>query len=178
MLCSWFIQDLTIPHTDQILSKIASFLLRKIVNPISALLLQGISPHKLAFALSAGIAIAVFPIFGSTTILCAIVAFIFRLNMPAIQLANYLAYPFQFILFLPFIRLGEWIFNVPANPISVKEIFELIKNEPLHAVQLFGATTLRAIVAWTITALPAAGTIYFIIRKILGKFLNKKGTPI
>src|SRR5208283_1264779 len=69
---------------------------------------QGISPHQLALTLALGFAIGCFPILGVTTAICAVLAVALRLNLPAIQAANYAAMPLQLALVLPFVRLGGW----------------------------------------------------------------------
>jgi hypothetical protein len=47
-----------------------------------------------------------FPVLGSTTILCAAAAFVLRLSLLAIQAVNFLIYPLQLIVFLPFLQGG------------------------------------------------------------------------
>jgi hypothetical protein len=71
---------------------------RIIVQPFIKLLCQGLSPERLALSVAVGIAVGVFPIFGTTTMLCAPVAILFRLNIPAVQLVNYLVFPLQILL--------------------------------------------------------------------------------
>jgi|TARA_B110000438_G_scaffold4279_1_gene4297 hypothetical protein len=44
-------------------------------------------------------AIGAFPALGIATIACKAVAALYRLNLPAIQLANYLVFSMQIILF-------------------------------------------------------------------------------
>src|SRR5579872_594896 len=56
---------------------------------------QGTSPQRLALTLALGFAIGCIPVIGIPTALCLVVALGLRLNMPAIQAANYAAMPFQ-----------------------------------------------------------------------------------
>eukprot|EP01034_Spumella_vulgaris_P003768 gene3768-4823_t len=75
---------------------IEDFLLRRkpaVLGPVLAQLRQGITPEKIALTAALGAVIAVFPILGSTTVLCGLVAWGLRLNQPIIQLVNYLCYP-------------------------------------------------------------------------------------
>jgi uncharacterized protein (DUF2062 family) len=53
------------------------FFHRRIVAPILALLTQGITPEKIALSLALGIVLGVFPVLGSTTVLCAAAALLF-----------------------------------------------------------------------------------------------------
>ena len=68
-----------------------SFFQRRVARPIVELLRQGVTPEKMALSLALGVAMGVFPLLGTTTALCALVALIWRLNLPAIQIVNYLS---------------------------------------------------------------------------------------
>src|SRR3546814_7810456 len=61
---------------------------RWLIDPVVAQLRQGITPERIALTLALASIISVFPILGSTTLLCALVAAWLRLNQPLIQLAN------------------------------------------------------------------------------------------
>ena len=74
------------------------FFHRRIIAPIVALLTQGITPEKIALSLACGIVLGIFPVLGSTTILCAAAAVLFGLNLPAIQLVNSLDLPDAVVL--------------------------------------------------------------------------------
>ena len=65
---------------------------RNVLVPIVDLLRQGITPEKIALSIALGAVLGIFPVLGSTTLLCAAAAFILRLNMPAIQVVNFLIY--------------------------------------------------------------------------------------
>src|SRR4029077_19367671 len=56
----------------------------RITRPIVELLAQGVTPEKMALSLALGVALGVFPVLGTTTALCALVALLWRLNLPAI----------------------------------------------------------------------------------------------
>ena len=77
---------------------------------------QGISPQRLALTLALGFAIGCIPVIGIPTALCLVVALGLRLNMPAIQAANYAAMPFQIAFIFPFVRFGGWLFSSSAHP--------------------------------------------------------------
>ena len=129
-----------------------SFLRRRILQPILDLLTQGITPEKIALSLAIGIALGVFPMLGVTTLLCALIAVVLKLNLPAIQLVNYLMYPAQIALLIPFIRLGEKIFGVPPLPLSVSQILAMIKADAWHAITFLWHSTMLAVAGWSLTA--------------------------
>jgi len=76
---------------------------------LAAWMRMGVSPERLALTLALGFAIGCLPIVGLPTALCAVVAVRFGLNVPVIQVANYIAMPFQLALVLPLSRLGGWM---------------------------------------------------------------------
>jgi len=140
---------------------------RKIIDPLVELLKQGITPEKIALSIAVGLALAVFPVLGSTTLLCAAAAVILRLNMPAIQLVNWFAYPLQILLLIPFMRVGEAIFRAPRLPLTAAEIVAMIHSGVWTAIKLLWRSSLYAITAWTLIAPLAALLIYAILLPVL-----------
>jgi len=152
---------------------------RKLLVPLFDLLKQGISPEKLSLALTLGLLLSVFPVFGSHTLLCLLIIWLFRLNPGAVFLINNLAYPLIFITYLPFIRMGEWLFNAPKFPFVISDILELITSNPWNAILTLWDATMNAICAWLICSLIAFPLLYFCLRFIIkqstARFLIKQG---
>lgn len=121
---------------------------RRIKDPLLALLRKGLSPEGLAWSLAVGLALGVIPLFGTSTALCVGAALAFRLNQPAMQLANYLAYPLQIILLIPFIRLGERLFGVPRLPLSLPTLLDAMKVDAWGTLGRFWTSLWHAGVAW------------------------------
>ena len=115
----------------------------------------GIAPRQLAFTLALGFAIGCVPLLGVTTGICALLALILRLNMPAIQAANWLAMPLQIILLIPFLRLGQWLFPGPRLPLSNGEVVARIEAAPWQTLAQMGGLFAHAFLAWLIMAGPA-----------------------
>jgi uncharacterized protein (DUF2062 family) len=127
---------------------IASFFQKRIIRPIMALLKQGVTPEKISLSLALGIVLGIFPVLGSTTLLCTLAALVFKLNLPAIQIVNFMVYPLQLAFLLPFYRAGEWLFNAKHLPISVPEIMAMIDENVWGAILFLWDTTVRAVGAW------------------------------
>ena len=70
----------------------------KTLNLINTSLKQGMSCSKISLCIAIGVILGIFPVLGTTTLLCAITAYVFRLNHPLIQLVNYAVYPLQLAL--------------------------------------------------------------------------------
>ena len=139
------------------------FVHRRVVAPIVALLTQGITPEKIALSLAFGIVLGIFPVLGSTTVLCAVAALIFQLNLPAIQLVNYLIYPLQLFLLVPFIRIGEKLFRVAPLQLSVTQILAMVRADLPHAISTLWLAEMHAMAVWLLIASPAVLLIYFLL---------------
>lgn len=136
---------------------------RRVVAPILAQLRQGITPERIALTAALGAVIAVFPILGSTTLLCGLAAWALRLNQPVIQLVNYLCYPLQFALLLPLYRAGEW-FGAPHVSLSIPEMLARFEAGPLEFVAEFGLVALGGVAAWLVVAPFAILLLYLALR--------------
>ena len=143
------------------------FFHRRIIAPIVALLTQGITPEKIALSLACGIVLGIFPVLGSTTILCAAAAVLFGLNLPAIQLVNWLIYPMQLFLLLPFIRLGETLYRAVPLRFSLTQILAMVHTDPRHAVAALWLAELHAIFAWLLIAPAMIFLFYLLLSRVL-----------
>lgn len=123
---------------------------------------QGVSPRKLAFTISLGMFIGTIPAVWGSTLFCAGLALLFRLNHPSIQAANYLVYPVQLALIVPFYRIGAGIF--PWGPSVSAEMFSkgIVNVWSVNLVPI-AAATVKAMAAWFIIAGPVALVLYFLL---------------
>jgi uncharacterized protein (DUF2062 family) len=141
---------------------------RRVVAPIVAQLKQGITPREVALTLALGAVLGIFPILGATTALCAVAGIALRLNQPLIQLVNYLVYPLQIVLLIPFYRAGERLFGAERVPIAnVPELVQRFGEGPWQFVLDYGKVGLYGIAVWALLA-PLLGAIaYFTLRPAL-----------
>ena len=112
---------------------------------------QGISPRRLALTLALGVAVGCIPVVGIPTLLCAALAFAFRLNFPVIQAANYAVMPLQLILIVPFVRLGRRL--LPSAPGFVPGAFMHLPS--LHMAASVSGLAGQALLAWLLVAAPS-----------------------
>jgi len=114
---------------------------------------QGMSPRRLALTLALGFAIGCIPVIGIPTVVCATVALTLRLNLPAIQAANYAAMPLQFVLIVPFMRLGRWLVSAAPSHLLAPR---LLLQTPMHDILArMGILAAQALLAWVLVAIPA-----------------------
>ena len=130
-----------------------------------AWLRQGISPQRLALTLALGFAIGCIPVIGVPTALCLVIALGLRLNMPAIQAANYAAMPLQLLLIFPFVRLGGWLFSSNAHP-AVTEAM-LAHGSPLKLIWASGSLAGEALGAWLVIAVPMVLLLTLLLTALL-----------
>lgn len=144
----------------------ASLWQRWIIQPILKQLTQGVSPTKIAQAISYGITLGVFPILGSNTLLTLLVGVPLQLNQPILQVFKTLTYPVQWVMLLGFYRAGEWLFNAPHVSIHIPTMMKRFFSEPGPFFRDYGMTALYGITVWCLLA-PIAGWLIYLITKYL-----------
>jgi uncharacterized protein (DUF2062 family) len=133
-----------------------------------------VTPEKIALSVALGAVLGVFPAVGWSTTLCLIAAMVFRLNLPAIQIANYFVYPAQIALLVPFFRWGEKLFRAPHFPISAPQIYALFHAGAWLALKLLGTTIWHAIVVWGMMAPVSIAVLYVILTPVLRRALGRQ----
>jgi uncharacterized protein (DUF2062 family) len=139
------------------------FFSRRLIRPLLELLRQGATPERLALSIALGAVLGVLPAIGWSSTFCALIAFTWRLNLPAIQMVNYFLYPLQIVLLIPFFRLGEKLFRAPHLPIRVSQIYEMAHANLWGAVKLLWTTTWHAVVVWALIAPFVAALLYLLL---------------
>lgn len=154
-------------------SRIYRWVIRPIVNQLK----QGTSPEKLSWSISLGFTLGIFPIMGSTSIVCFIAGFLFKLNQPVLHLFKTFTYPLQLALILVYIRLGQMLNGVPLIKFSIPQLLVRFKDDPAQFARDFGMAALHGIEAWAISAIFLIPVLYFIsvpiLKKLLGMIADK-----
>ena len=141
---------------------------RRVVAPVVAQLKQGITPGKVALTLALGGVLGIFPILGATTLLCGVAGVWLRLNQPLIQLVNYLVYPLQILLLIPFYRAGERLFG--AEPVPIVNVPDLVARfgaDPWQFLVDYGLVGLYGIAVWCLAAPLLALLAYWLLKPTL-----------
>ena len=147
--------------------RVRRFLRRRLAEPVLELLRQGVTPEKIALSLAFGLGIGIFPVLGISTVLCTVVALALRLNLPAIQLVNYLASPLQLALIIPFVRVGEHVLGLPAQPLSVSEGFRIMAAGVLHAIVVLWDAIVHAALGWIVIGPVLIFGLYRVFKPIM-----------
>ncbi len=148
------------------MGRVRDWLRRKVGDPLLALLKRGLAPHDLALAAVVSLGVAVNPIIGSTTVLCLIAGRLLRLNHLVMQTVNYLAYPLQFILLVPFVRLGEQLTGAEPLPLSPSLLIEEFQRSFWGFVAKFGLAYVHGLLGWVLVVPLACLGLYFILIRL------------
>ncbi|MDC0205982.1 DUF2062 domain-containing protein [Nitrospinae bacterium] len=142
----------------------------KIIHSLSRLLRQGLSPVKLSLVIALGITLSIFPVLGTTTLICTFISLLFNLNLPAMQLANYAAFPLQVILFFPFLKLGETVSKVSLDPLSKVQLISAFDEGFFYAIEKLSYYLMVACLGWALAIIPIFCILYFFLCTILKKY--------
>ena len=125
---------------------------RWLVNPVVAQLRQGISVERVSWTIALGVVLGMFPILGTTTTLCALVAWALNLNQPIMHAFNWLVYPLHLASIVVFIRLGERLNGAPPVSFSIPRMMSAFRADPLQFGRDFGMAAWHGVSAWLLIA--------------------------
>lgn len=106
-----------------------------------------------------GLAMGVLPLIWGTSLICLWLAHRFRLNHLVLQSVNYLLYPLQIALLIPFCKLGLRL--IPWGPsLLPDQLSSFTQTNVTGAFSLLLLLTFKALLAWLVTVPPLALVIY------------------
>jgi uncharacterized protein (DUF2062 family) len=143
------------------------FLLKKLLR-------EGVTPSKLSLTLALGVSIGIIPVMGVNTLLLLVLALIFRLNVPLIQLVNYVAYPLQLMLYIPFLKVGATLLAGTKMTLSKDYIWGVFKEGWLSFFNKLGEVHLYGLVVWFTLLLPITVAIYVSSYKMFADYRRNK----
>lgn len=147
-----------------------NWLQNKLIRPLLNFLKQGISPQKLAWSVTIGMVLGISPLLGLTTLLGLVIALVFRLNLAAVQLVNYIVYPLQLVLLVPYFQFGAFIFGKNNTITSFEQLQSLLQTNFIDTLQSLGGLFVNAVFVWLCLSIPLGAITYYICLRI---FKNK-----
>lgn len=144
-----------------------AFLQRRLIGPVKALLTQGMSPRLLALSLATGAIVGVFPVLGTTTVLCTLAAALLRLNLVAVQTVHFLLTPVQLLLIIPFVRVGEHLLGATPQPLSIAAGLDLIAQGALQAALVLKDAIFHAVLGWLLIGPAMLVLIAMVLTRVL-----------
>lgn len=142
--------------------------IQKIRNTITGALKQGWSRSSVCWSTAWGVTIGLFPIYGVTTATLGLLGVVWKLNHAVMQAFNYLIAPLKFALIIPYIRLGEWLFQTDTPfRLSIPEFTRRFQAAPLDTLGEFAMTFVHAISAWALSVPIWLALSYFTMQILL-----------
>ena len=152
-----------------------SWLRRRVFDPLLDLLKAGLSPEQLALTVGLGVAIGVAPLFGLTTVLCALVALRLRLNVAAMQLVSHMMTPFQLLLIVPLLRQGARLLgNAQEKELTLTQIRQLFAHDWRAALHLLWRAELGALALWLLGGTPLVVVLYFVLKPLFRRMAARR----
>jgi uncharacterized protein (DUF2062 family) len=148
------------------------------LKKIKTIIQQGTSAKGLALSTTIGILLGVFPILGVSTWLITFIALRFKLNLVLMMSLSYLFWPLQVVLIIPFLRLGEWFWNVPPLPLSLDQIILAFNLSVIDALKDLWDANLYALWGWLIFITPTGLLGYFLLEKLFNFLIKKRKQSI
>jgi hypothetical protein len=147
--------------------------IKKIKYKIVALLSQGLSVKKITQSIIFSGLFAVIPLLGTSTFFITVVSVKKKLNLPIMIAFSYVMWPFQILLLIPFMQLGELIFSIPPRNHSIDEIVALYQESFFKLISQLSLDLLYALIAWILVAVPIAFVLNWITHLVM-KIITKK----
>ena len=135
------------------------------------------SVEKISLTLALGICIGIIPVLGASTLLLTLLALAFRLSIPAIQVVNYGIAVVKYILFVPFLKLGQIIFVPSGSDFQFKSLLSQYHQDFVGTFKMFWQVNLAGFVVWVIIAIPLGILIYYRSQPFL-KRQKRKLVPV
>jgi len=142
----------------------------RILIPVSNIRKEGFSSETLALSISIGIIGGAFPVLGLASYVCLLLTFSLRQNIIIVQVVNWLVYPIQILLLIPFMKLGNAIFGGGDITLTFHQVVVAFQSGILNGIKLIGIISLYGVIAWVVMAIPTLFILYslflFIFRSI------------
>ena len=156
-----------LPSDSAPLTAPRSWLRRRVADPLTGLLSQGLAPEQLALTVALGVGMGIMPLLGGTTLLTAFVALRLRLNMAAMQLVCHLLTPVQLLLLLPLLRQGARLLGGPNTPgLTIASLRHLLATDWRGALRLLWRAELGAMALWLLGSAGLVFVLYFALKPV------------
>lgn len=155
--------------------RVRGFLRCKIVRPLLRLLHGGVSPKRLAWSVAVGVVIGINPVIGLTTLVVILIAWLFRLNQVASQVGTHVVAPLQWLLFLPFIQAGVYLFHTRRLPMDKRQLKHL-SHHPVKMVRDIWQWEWHALLIWAVVAAVLCPVLAIWLRRALVVLMRRNRT--
>ena len=145
----------------------------KITETAWSLLKEGMSYRKVSLTIALGFVFGIFPVVGTSTVLCTIAALVWRLNLPIIQIVNYAVYPLQIVLLAPFFAAGSWLFGDQRAIEFGRTFIESLQSDPWGSLVALWDLILYAVTVWVIVSPVFVLIAYTLLKPVMRKLASR-----
>ncbi|MBW6489811.1 MAG: DUF2062 domain-containing protein [Lentimicrobium sp.] len=145
-----------------------------LITSVEKFLRQGLSPKMISRTIASALFVGTIPVPGVSTLLCALLAAAFKMNLALIQVVNYLVFPLQLLLFLPFINIatrlsGKGVF------LEIPHLMEqmTLGNWQNISAELFWLIS-STILVWIVIMFPVSALCYFGLNPVVAAIRKNK----
>ena len=114
-----------------------------------------------------GFYLGLFPLIGTTTVLCLLVSFIFRLNILILQAYNIVLAPVQLFAAYLFLKAGRWIFFADKEIIPAVSFNQLVHTQKWESLVYLLKSAAGGVIVWALFFVSTGFVLYKFIFKIL-----------
>lgn len=157
-------------------AKPASWLRRRLIQPVLDLLQSGLSPAKLALTVGLGVAFGLAPMFGITTLVSSVVALRLRLNVAAMQLVCHLLSPLQLLLLVPLLRVGATVLGQgqAVKNLGLVQLKQWIAADGWGVLRLLWRAEVGALLVWALVSAPVVALLYVALQPVFRKVVVRQ----
>jgi uncharacterized protein (DUF2062 family) len=116
----------------------------------------------LALSIAIGIIGGAFPVLGLASYICLMLTLTLKQNILIVQVVNWLVYPIQILLLIPFMKLGNSIFSSTEITITIHQVVVAFQSGIMSGIKLIGIISLYGVIAWAVIAVPTTFILYFL----------------
>jgi len=146
----------------------------RVREPVMRELTRGVSPERVALASILGLVSATWPQIGTNPIMALLLSWTFRCNKAIASGISLVFTPLQYVLMIPFLRLGETLLGLEHFQTSVPEIIYIVVTDPIGSFKVLGMPLVHAILGWSSTWLLIGPAIFLPTRWLMNAISDKR----
>jgi uncharacterized protein (DUF2062 family) len=150
-----------------------SFWKKNIAHRLASLSIEEVTAETIALSVALGLVFGIFPMYGCPTLLCAAAAVLLRLNLPALQLVNYLSSPLQVALLAPFNQLGQRLLRDPGTA-PAPHVAGLFHADIWRLLSSLSTAAMHAIAGWLCVCVPLGILVYLTLAYLVRQYRSEK----
>ena len=144
--------------------------LLKLKRRFIELLSAELSVKKVALTIAIGLAYGFIPFFLGTSIyLSLFTAWRLKLNHVLIQFVSNVIYPLQILMFVPFLKVGTFLFSSDKIEFSASFILAVFRENTWEGLKMFGQWNAYGLLLWLLLSIVFTPIVYYITRFLLLK---------